>query len=373
MEVSNPPHALVRVPPVAGELTSSWSRRLARGYGMPVQDLVRGVITGLEAARITGSARNGRELYLNGPAQAAFARFSGIPVDELAARLPGFAISHERLDEDTVARAAWYAPRKAWVAACPPCSGRSWSRHLPVLVYPEAAGHVCQRHQRWLLANCEQAAAIDLRHLPEVLLAHRRHTALLRARPEARAVMKLAAAAVWSWQVQGWQQKAGWHSPTSLLASLTGCAPSSVAAHTLIVYPDTVIVAQLLADQNWQERLRETATASGTPAATQLLLGELGRRTHRLWLGDWMAARSRAESRSEAGATADNVLEQWVARLSEADGAGQHAGDSLWAVPRPARRPVEYSERTSYLIESSSREANEEATRAFLTGGWEPT
>ncbi|MET8888903.1 MULTISPECIES: TniQ family protein [Streptomyces] len=371
MEVSCPPRALVQVPPVAGELTSSWSRRLALGYGMPVQDLVRGVISRPEGTRITGAARSGRELYLNGPARAAFARFSGIPLNELAARLPGFAFSHERLEEDAVARAAWWAPRKAWVAACPPCSGRSWSRHQPVLVYPEAAGHVCQRHHRWLLANCQQASAIDLRPLPEVLLAHRRHAALVRSHPEARAVMKLAAAAVWSWQVQGWQQKAGWHSPTSLLASLTGCAPSAVAAHTLIAYPDTVTVARLLADQSWQARLRETATASGTPAATQVLLEEVGRRTRRLWLGDWMAACSRAGSRPGVGA--GNVLEQWVARLSGADGAGHRAGEGLWAVPRPARRPVGYGERTSYLIESSSREANEEAGRAFLTGGWEPT
>ncbi|MEU1371139.1 TniQ family protein [Streptomyces sp. NPDC005803] len=373
MEVPALPRALVRVPPVAGELTGSWSRRLAHGYHMSVQDLVRGIMTGPQSAGITGTPRNGLELYLNTPARAAFARFTGTSVAQLAALLPGLASTHERLTEDSVPRAAWYAPAKAWVAACLQCCGRFWSPHQPVLVYPEAAGHICHRHRRWLLANCERACAIDLESLPEVLSAHGHHTALLRTHRQARAVVNLAAAVVWSWQVQGWQQEAVWHARTALLSSLTGRAPAAVAAHALITYPDTVTVARLLVDHGWQVRLREAVTAYGAPAATGLLLTELGRRTGRLWLGDWLAACSRAGRWPGNGANASALLEQWVARLGATDGTEQPADAGLWAVPLPARRPVEYGERTTFLIDSRSREATEEAGKSSLTGGWEPS
>ncbi|WP_405773678.1 TniQ family protein [Streptomyces sp. NBC_00859] len=364
-------HTLVRVPPLSKELTGSWVRRLAHGYRLPAQDLLRSVITGPDGAQITGTPRTGLELFLNAPARAAFLRFSAAP-RQLTGRLPEFTRPHERVAEDLLPRAAWYMPRQAWVTACPQCSGRFATPLRPVLVYPQAAGHICPRHQRWLLADADRPKALGLHSLPEVLGAHRQHSALVRTHPQATAVMALAAAVVWSWQIQGWAQEAVWQQRTMRLAALTRCTHPAVAAHALIAYPETVAVARLLADRRWQRRLREVGGAYGCAAATGLLLTELGHRTDRSWLADWLTARSRTTRTPDRGTGPDDPLQRWLARLIHTGDTEPGCEGGLWQVPRPAVRPLGYNDRTSFLIETSARTAAEEAQAASLTGGWEP-
>ncbi|MFI1200376.1 hypothetical protein ACH4VR_13120 [Streptomyces sp. NPDC020883] len=182
-----------------------------------------------------------------------------------------------------------------------------------MLVYPGTAGHVCQRHRRWLLTHPRRPASIPLETLPEVLTAHRRHAALVWARPDAADVVALAAAVVWSWQVQGWRSETVWQDRVRRLAAVTGCRPTAVVPHALVSYPETIAVARLLGAACWQQRLRGTAAAEGTFAATELLLREISHQAARPWLADWLIAYTRAKPRAAVQA---DPLDRWLYRLT---------------------------------------------------------
>ncbi|MER5905098.1 TniQ family protein [Streptomyces mirabilis] len=366
MPVQASASTLVRIPPVSGELTGSWFRRVAAPYGLPAQDLLRGILNGVHRVQVTGTPGSGLELFLNTSARTALARSTGLPLARLARLLPALAAPHGRLANDENPRAAWYMPGEAWVGTCPSCTGRAWRPRQPVLVYPGTAGHVCQRHRRWLLAHPGRPASIPLETLPEVLTAHRHHSALARARPDAADVVALAAAVVWSWQVQGWRSETVWQDRVRRLAAVTGSVPAAVVPHTLVSYPETIAVARLLGAPRWQQRLRETAAAQGAGAAMELLLREISRRANRPWLADWLIAYTRTRPRTAAQT---DPLHRWLRRLTAADST---ESDGLWTVRRAAVRPTEYSDRVSFLTDRRPRSLCEEARAAFLTGGWEP-
>ncbi|MFI5799759.1 hypothetical protein [Streptomyces sp. NPDC051677] len=335
---------------------------MAAGFGLSAQDLLRGILGSPHGVKVTNTPATGLELFLSPSAQVVLARFSGLP--RLPVLLPNLAAPHSRLVDDEVRRAAWYGPCGAWVGACPPCTARAWRPGQGVLVYPGAAGHVCRRHRRWLLAHTERPASIPLQTLPEVLAAHRRHAALVRAHPRAEQVVSLAAAVVWSWQVQGWNFERVWQDRARRLTAATGCTSAAVVPHALLTYPETIVIARLLGDPRWQQRLRAATTTTGTAAAATMLLKEIGRRVDRPWLADWLAACTRIGSR-EAART--DPLQRWL--LKSADGAN---GDALWSVHQSAARPTGYSNRARFLTDRRSRFVVEEAKAASLTGGWEP-
>lgn len=360
-----PAPTLVRIPPVARELTGSWIRRMAPAYGLPVQDLLRGILCGPHRVQVTGTPGTGRELFLNAPARRALARFTDLPLPRLTGLLPGLAATHDQLVDDEMPRAAWSASCEAWVGACLMCTGRAWRPEQPVLVYPGAAGQVCRRHRRWLLAHAGKPASVTLQTLPEILTAHRHHVTLVRTHPRGGDVVALAAAVVWSWQVQKWKSETIWQNRVRRLAAAAGCTPVAVVPHALLVYPETIAVARLLGDWRWQQRLRASVAASGVAAAAGVFLQEVGRRIGRPWLADWLSARTRVHPR-EAAQT--DPLRRWL--LTAADGT---SGDGLWTVARAAARPAEYSDRASLLTDGRPRTGVEEARAACLTGGWEPT
>ncbi|MFD7148226.1 MULTISPECIES: TniQ family protein [Streptomyces] len=359
-------HALVRVPPVSQELTGSWVGRLAQAYGLPVQDLLRGAFSGPRPVKVTGAFQTAPEVFLNEPARAALGRLTRTPPARLHERLPSFAPTHERLTDGIGPQAGWFSPRRAWVTACLPCTRRSWSPRQPVLVYPGAAGHVCHRHRRWLLADARISVSAPLQALPEVLAAHRHHTSLLRARPQAAEVMALASAVVWSWQVQGWHGDPIWQRRAVALASFTGCSAASAAAHALVPYPETIAVARVLGNRHWHQRLRTAAAGQDFRAAHGLLLEEFGRRTGRPWLSDWMIARTRRGSAAER----DPVL-WWLERLLASGDAPEEEG--LWRMPASLARPHQFGDRVPLSGGSPVRPVIDDARAAFLTGGWEPT
>lgn len=366
MSGSLPARARVRVPPVARELSGSWLRRLALAYGLPVQDLLRGVLSSPHPVKITGTPHSALEVYLNALARKALADFSGIPLPMLHRLLPVLTPTHPRLTDDHGPQAAWYSPARGWVTACPPCTGRAWTAGRPVLVYPGPAGPICQRHQRWLLADEHKPVSLPLRALPEVLAAHRRHLSLVRRVPQADRVVALAAAVVWSWQVQRWTGESIWRQRTAILAKVTGSSATAAMAHALIAYPETINVAALISNPRWQQRLCETATTRGLQAALHLALEDAGRSIGRSWLADWLTARVRTQRRASGE---HDLLLWWLRRLTS-----PHCppGTVLWDVPAGMTRPVVYGDRISFLTESPVRPTLEDARAASLTGGWEP-
>lgn len=357
-----------RVRAVSGELTSSWLARLAGAYALSDQDLLRGILAGPSTPEISGAPLAGRELFLNGPARLGVARFTGVSAGQLGALLPAFALGHERLtDQAAVARAAWYTARRSWVSACLACTAGSGSGWRPVRVYPGPAGHICPRHQRWLLAGSRRSPALDLARLPDVLEAHHLHTTVVQHYPRADAVVGHAAAVVWSWQTQGWAREAVWARRAGHLADLMGCEAAVVAAHPLITYPEMVAVARLLGCPSGQRRFAAVAAAHGLRAATDALHTALARCTGRPWLADWLAACSRlAPPRQDSAA---DPLRCWLRALVHPDVPGRLG---LWAVPQAARWPVRYTDRSRFLCSVPARRIAEQARDLALTGGWQP-
>lgn len=364
MQSPHPAPVPVRLAPVAQELTGSWIRRMTAEFGLSAQDLLRAALDGPYGVHVTGTPKTGLELFLNAPAQAALAQFTGTPLSRLTALLPSLALCHSRLEDALLRRATWYTPGTAWVAACPPCTGRAWLAGPGVLVYPGAAGHICRRHRRWLLARAGQPAGIALQSLPEVLAAHRRHVSLVRTHPRGGEVVAFAAAVVWSWQVQRWRSEPVWQDRVRRLAAVTGCPPAAIVPHALLAYPEVIAVARLLGGSRWQRHLRGSFATGGAAAAERLFLQEVGLRIGRPWLADWLGAYSRARGREAARA---DPLRQWL--LTVADGISD---DRLWMVDQAVARPAEYSDRAALLGDGRTRALSEQAKAAFLTSGWEP-
>jgi hypothetical protein len=338
---------------------------MAASYGLPTQDLLRAILCGPHRVQVTGTPGAGRELFLNTPARKALARFADIPLPRLTGLLPSLSATHGQLVDDEMPKATWTVPCAAWVGACLSCTGRAWRPDQPVLVYPGAAGQVCQRHRRWLLAHPGKPVAVPLQTLPEILAAHRHHVALVRSDSRGEDVVALAAAVVWSWQVQKWRSETVWQDRVCRLAAIARCTPVSAVPHALVVYPETIAIARLLGDWRWQQRLRATVAAAGAATAADVFLQEVGRRIGRPWLADWLSACNQIGPR-EAART--DPLQRWLRRA--ADGV---SGDALWTVHQAATRPAEYSDRTGSLTDSSPRSTLKEARAASLTGGWEPT
>ncbi|MEU3401989.1 TniQ family protein [Streptomyces filamentosus] len=354
------------MPPVAAELTGSWLRRMALASGLPAQDLVRGILNGSQTVQITGTPKTALEAYLNAPARSALARFTRVPQSRLYELLPQLGPTHPRLSDDGGPQAAWFTPAHAWVTACPQCTARAWSRRQPVLLYPGSVGHICRRHRRWLLANAHGPASVPLGILPEVMAAHRRHVALVRGVAGAAGAVAVAAAMVWSWLAQQWWiGDKLWSRRAAALASLTGCPAVSVAAHALIAYPETISVAALLSNPQWQQRLRQSASDDGLRAAKAMALEDIGRWIGRPWLVDWLTADARTR---RPGAEERDPLQWWLGQLT---GPNPSPGD-LWCVPDSLARPVHYGDRLTFLTDLRVREVIDGAKAACLTGGWEP-
>lgn len=358
-----------RVRPVSGEMTSSWLTRLAGAYALPIQDVLRGILTGPLPPQINGAPRAGAELFLNTPARTALARFTDFPLEQLQLLLPSFSFTHERLTGEDPVQAAWYTPRHSWVSACSVCTAHTRSGKHPVQVYPGAVGHICSRHQRWLLAGLRHSPAVDLTRLPEVLEAHHQHTTVVQRYPNPDAVVGHAAAVVWSWQIQGWAREAVWARRTRHLADLLDCEPAVVAAHPLITYPEIISVAQLLGSPRRQQQLAVIAAADGPPAATHALYTELSRCTGRPWLEDWLVACTRLTPTGPDGSAGD-PLRRWLRTLMCSVLPGQRP--DLWAVPPDMQWPMQYSDRSSFLHQSGARSITEQAQSLALTGGWQP-
>lgn len=359
-----------RVTPVSGELTASWYRRLARAYGLPPQDLLRAVLTGPLPARITGTPGTGTELFLSAAGRESLSTFSGIPRPRLAELLPQFDHPRPRqADDDAAAHAAWYAPCRNWVTGCTGCTARAQTGLQPVLIYTRQAGHICPRHRRWLLADPRQPAAVDLTTLPEIIHAHRRHTALVETHPHPDAIVGHAAAVVWSWQAQGWAKETVWARRTQALTEALHCDTEVVAAHPLITYPETVEVARLVGSTAWQHRLRKTAAEHGAAAATTQLRAEIARRCRRPWLADWLAATSETTPRRLH--PDDDPLQHWLHTLLAGSQAPENEAH-LWAVTPQAHRPNSYSDRTSFLCTSRPGAVTDQARTLALTDGWQP-
>jgi hypothetical protein len=233
-------------------------------------------------------------------------------------------------------------------------------------VYVTHARHVCRRHRRWLLATWDSPSFIDLTAFPDILNAHRRHIRLARRRPDtADAALAYAHCVVWSWQTTAWAEERIWPRRAAALARLLDLNnPVHVAAHPLIPYPETIAVAELMADPAWQHHIRRTSQhfRAKRQLANDVHI-ELARRTGRPWLPKYLA-------RATPGPTTWNFssdpLQGWLDGCMSATTRAV-----LWRLPNSARVSEDYSERTTALVHSGPRPTGTRAQDLGLAGGWQ--
>jgi hypothetical protein len=210
--LTRPVRALpVRVGEVPGETHESLVRRLAAANHLPVDALHRLV-----------------QPRLKHPVDVAtLAALAGLPA--------------ERLCRDGGSR----QPR--W--ACRACMFGRGIR-TPVVVEVDGPRGICRRHRRWLGAPRPwPAPEVDLRAVPDVLVAHRRHRRLARRRHNVAEQAFASAAGV----VADWAERGQWWTPRdSRLQALTGERPDSLPIadprRAVANYPEAVALAEVLSD-----------------------------------------------------------------------------------------------------------------------------
>ncbi|GAA1288024.1 helicase associated domain-containing protein [Streptomyces javensis] len=287
-----------RVAPLQGERTLSFLTRLVGRYHLTIRDLLAAVtdVGGLQS--LTGMLYPDSEIHLNAQARARIATLCRVPPRVLGRALPAWTreepcgkyragpVGRLMRGEEAVA---------AWGPACPACTVARTGRRVPARRYLAPEDRVCTRHLYWLLyLPGTSGLPVPLGRCLEVVGAQRRHVRLLRRSPTGARAFEVARAVTNSWWDQPWPvEERAW--PARLEATRPDDADPGwwkVAARGLITYPETVVLACLLACRPLQQR---TVAASRGHLPYRLgelpaLLAELAHELQRPWLARRLAA-----------------------------------------------------------------------------------
>jgi hypothetical protein len=155
--------------------------------------------------------------------------------------------------------------------ACRRCTARR-AVYEPVEIRGGMTDAVCRRHRRWLCPATWRAEQPDLRLVPEVLGAHRRHLRMVGGDPNIRLnAIPDSAVAREAWRTAQhvllrWTERGDWpeHRDRRLRRLVPFEHHRISAYHPLVPlanYPETVGLAGLLADQSWNRQLVEQGTS----------------------------------------------------------------------------------------------------------------
>lgn len=216
----------ITVPLVRGESGHSLLIRLAKANHVRPDDL---------RAHLPRSPRRR-------PVLSTLAVLSGYPAEHLQLALTGRT-------------STWPCERRL---ACGHCMRRRGITQ-PVEIYTSPTQQICRRHRRWLtLSDDWQAEQYDLRPVPEVMAAHRRHLRLVR-RHGAASVQAFSEARhiLHRWTARGDCPE---HRDRRLRQFIDVGRYRLTEHHPLmpmVNYPETVALSWLLADPTWAARLAE--------------------------------------------------------------------------------------------------------------------
>ncbi|MGK5450992.1 TniQ family protein, partial [Streptomyces radiopugnans] len=283
--------------PLYGELTLSFLNRLAARYHLGLRDLLAAITETDGRQNVAGMLHPDSEIHLNAQARERVCALSHVPAAVLERALPAWtrAEPHAHYPGGPAGRLTRGEEAVApWGPSCPACCAARTGRRVPARRYLAPEERVCARHRYWLLfLPGTSGLPVPLGSCPEVVDAQRRHARLLRHCPAGAQAFHVARAVTGSWWDQPWpDEEHSW--PARLEATRpAGADPLwwKVAARDLITYPETVVLARLLADRTVQER---TVTASRRHLPYRLgelpgLLAELADRLGRPWLTHHLA------------------------------------------------------------------------------------
>ncbi|MFF9476943.1 DNA-binding protein [Streptomyces roseolus] len=255
-----------------------------------------------------GVCRADAEVLLNAAGRQLLAGLCGVDEGVLARALPSWGQEDAKLpsEGDGVPAAVWrIGGTVAGPVAfgCRLCTARRTGAAMRVMRYAPQWDRVCVRHGRWLLdADADQPHEhLDMRRLPEVVVAQRRWVGVARragragAEPERVFALAYAVVARWWAQAYAWERETIW--PRRLHQVAGGDAGGElewwrIVGRDAAVFPEVVAVADALLDPAMAELVWVDGGA-GRPRALPvdgMFCRRLGERVGRPWLGPLVAA-----------------------------------------------------------------------------------
>ncbi|MFD6231624.1 helicase associated domain-containing protein [Streptomyces sp. NPDC060232] len=207
---------------------------------------------------------------------------------------------------------------------------------------------------------------LDVRHVPQIAAAQRRHARLLRRSPHAGEAFAVAQAVAASWWDESWPEETLWPDRLRSMALGNGLV-WRVAARDAVTYPEAVTLAAALADAGVQQQLLDEAGRHQPHSLADVprLVDELARRLERPWIADRLTVAT------------TGPLNAWVRACVRSQAGHKPKTRSMWRVS-PPHRPTPVSQ---LLAQSSDRggtpvqpepallpDSAEDAARGFARG-----
>lgn len=239
---------VLRVRPLRGEATASYTQRLADSYWLTLPQLLDGAGIALHGHGAPPAA----ELHLSRNAAQHLAVLTSTPLPHLTRALPCLAANHDA--HDTGAAARWKRLESAQqpVRACTLCT-RHRSHGATDTAWVQAAPQrlVCPRHQQ-AAPDRRLTSTVHTQGVPELAAAHHSHQRLLQ-HPRADTAWTAAHAITTRWYDHQQHLTHRWHTRLTRLCATnphlttTGNASPALLTRDLVTYPETVALARILA------------------------------------------------------------------------------------------------------------------------------
>lgn len=255
-----PGPGVLRVRPLPGEATASYTNRLAAAYQLTLPHLLDGL--GIHLRLGPGSANGAAptaELHLDPAAAACLAAHARTPHPHLLRALPHLGpnphegSSHTSRTQTGPPTAHWQPlePAQRPVRACTACVlHRSQGATTTAWIHPpDHSPALCTRHQQ-AAADPRHTTPLDIAGLPELTRAHRRHRHLTR-HPAFTTALAWAATITTRWYDHHQHLHTRWQTRLTRLTTTNphtqhGPASPALTCRTLITYPETLTLAAAL-------------------------------------------------------------------------------------------------------------------------------
>ncbi|MGW3765647.1 helicase associated domain-containing protein [Streptomyces sp. NPDC005131] len=323
----------MRVAPLNGETTLSFTSRVASRYKLTAKELI-GALVDVGRRPNLFTVRPDGEVVFNAEARAVVAAFCRMPEEHLHRALPAWNTAPPP-GKPGSGPAAWV--RTAGTIAptgpgCRACTATATHGREEARRYLLPHGRVCTTHQCWMLETpvVDQTTTapgqLDLRNVPQAAAAQRRHLRLMRRYPHAVDAFTTAQAIVTSWWNEPWPQETAWPARLRQMTHNTDTTWRG-AARDAVTYPEAVTLTGLLADPRVQDQLLADAGPHQPHALADVpgFVAELARRLERPWLADRL------------GALTTGPLNAWVRACIRTQAGHKPKTRSMWHVSPPHR------------------------------------
>ncbi|MFE9968252.1 helicase associated domain-containing protein [Streptomyces sp. NPDC005525] len=307
--------------------------RVASRYRLTAKELI-GALMDVGRRPNLFTVRPDGEVVFNAEARAVVAAFCRMPEEHLHRAMPGWGrdVAPGRLGNGPAAWVRTAATIGPTGPGCRACTATATQAREEARRYLLPHGRVCVKHRCWMLETpvVDGATAgpgqVDLRHVPQIGAAQRRHVRLLRRHPHAAEAFTMAQAILAPWWDESWPEESLWPERLRLMTPCNDLAWRAVARDA-VTYPEAVTLTAVLADTGVQKQLLADAGRHQPHALADVpgFVGELARRLERPWIADRLSA------------ITTGPLNAWVRACVRSHAGHKPKTRSMWRVSPPHR------------------------------------